>query len=114
MFQVPSTVNKVTTMSDGGLRLVVDTQELDADEKAKVMGLHNKIGYFVFKESDIKEVDVLDLPDIVLDQGEKPPGQRLRATLYILWNQGDKQKQFEVFYRERMESLIDMIKNKLN
>ena len=44
----------------------------------------------------------------------KTPSKRLRATLYVLWQQTGEQGDFEVFYREKMEKLIDFVKNKLD
>lgn len=55
-----------------------------------------------------------DLPKEQATDTGKTPAQRLRATLFVLWQQEGKQGDFEVFYRDRMEKLIDYIKGKLD
>lgn len=44
----------------------------------------------------------------------KTQSQRLRATLYVLWEQEGKQDSFDDFYRGKMESIIEWIKGKLD
>ena len=115
VLKVPSVISKITTMSDGGLRLQVDTQEIASEDAGKVMLLRNKIGVFVFADADIKEEDVKDLPEIKLEEKEKSPSTRLRSVLFLLWDQGKKTEEpFEIYYRRTMEKFIDTVKEKLN
>ena len=114
LLQAQGVISKVTTMHDTTLRVTVDTQELSAEDKALLMGFHNKPGWFLFKEAELKEEDVKDLPDIQIEPNEKHPSIRLRAVLYRLWERTDKKQDFEVFYRAKMERIIDWVKTKLN
>lgn len=109
MFQVPSLISKIITMSDGGLRLYVDTQELTDEDKAKVFSLHRKLGYFVMKESEIVQADV---PTYV-PTDKKTPSQRLRAVLYRVW-EDKKEGEFEEFYKNKLEQIINHFKEKIN
>ena len=43
----------------------------------------------------------------------KTPSQRLRNVIYILYTQTDQKDDFEVFYRRKVEELIDIIKSKI-
>ena len=108
MLKVPSGISKVSTMSDGGLRLQVDTQELTAQDKAELMSLHNQIGWFVFSPNSIQ---VEDIPTEAVETDQKTPSQRLRAVLYILWEKQDTLKtlkdDFEAYYRKTLEKLIE-------
>ncbi len=113
MLRVPSTIQKVSTLADGGLTLTVHTQELDPADEAEVMQLKRKLGYFVFAVQE--SITVEDIPTEQLEfAGEKSPGQRLRAVLYRLWEQ-DKlgYKEFELFYQAKMNRIIDSLKEKL-
>jgi len=66
------------------------------------------------KENKIVENEVINIPDIVPEfKGEKTPSQRMRACLYVLWEQNKTTKTFEEFYRTQMEKLIEFIKGKL-
>lgn len=114
ILKVPATISKITTMSDGGLRLQVDTQEINPLDAGKIMELRNKLGHFVFAEQAITIEDIKDLPEIKLEEGEKAPSTRLRATLFVFWEQHKVQEPFDIFYRRKVESFIDVVKEKLN
>jgi hypothetical protein len=43
----------------------------------------------------------------------KTPGQRLRATIYVWWQQAGEQGDFETFYLHKMEKIIEGVKSKL-
>lgn len=43
----------------------------------------------------------------------KTHSQRLRATLYILWESEGKKGTAEEFYRERMEKIIAWVQGKI-
>jgi len=83
---------------------------------AELMQFKGTFGKFVFAtpEGKVTEEDI-DLPAETLEyKGEKSKSQRLRATLYILWQQGKMDKTFEEFYSIQMEKIINIIKDKLN
>ncbi|MDD5065191.1 MAG: hypothetical protein PHQ35_10605 [Phycisphaerae bacterium] len=114
MLKVPATISKITTMCDGGLRLQVDTQEIAPEDAAEVMELRNKLGVFVFAEETINAKDLENLPKVELEEGEKAPSARLRAALYVYWDQHKIAEQFDLFYRRQMEKFITTVKEKLN
>ena len=102
------------TMADGGLRLFVDTQELTSEDKAIVMGLHKKIGWFIFADQPIQQEDALNLPEIKMERGEKTPSQRLRAVLYLLWDKKKTTDSFDIYYREYINRVIEKLKEGLD
>lgn len=113
MLRVPSTIAKVETMSDGGLKLVVHTQELVPSDKAEVMSLHDKFGWFVFSETQIKEEDVPDEP--IEFEGQKTLSERLRNVLFRLHEkQGGKPEDFEAYRHKIMEKLVNHYKSKMD
>jgi predicted kinase len=113
MLKVPSTIEKVETRSDGTLKLVIGTQELDPVDEAEVMQLKRKLGYFVFAVTE--NITVKDIPTEQLEfKNEKSHAQRLRAVLYRLWETNQQgYKEFEGFYRGKMDKIIDSLKEKL-
>lgn len=113
LLKVPATITKVTTMSDEGLRLQVDTQSIGAEDSALIMNLYNKLGWFVFADQPPTADDCKDMPEIVLEEGEKQPSQRLRATLFVYWEQKKIPEAFDLFYRRKMNEFINIIKDKL-
>ncbi len=114
MFQVPAEISRVQTMSDGGLRLFVDTQELNQDDKAKVMSLHRKLGWFIMKEAPVEPED-MDVPEYVKEfKQDKTPSQRMRSVLYLLWQKEGESGVFDDFYKRKMEEVIEYFKKKLD
>ncbi len=118
MFRVPATITKVETMSDRSIKLIVRTQELMASDKAELMELDNQLGHFVFAPAE-ERITEADIPTEKLERGEKSPSQRLRAVYFRQWEQmevkpGAKKPDFELFYRVKLERLIEAEKGKLN
>jgi hypothetical protein len=114
LFQAPATVMGVRTLADRTVKLDVAVQELPAEEMAMLFGLTHKLGWVLFKETEIAEADI---PTIKLDQvmGEtKSPGQRLHNVLFVYWRDNTGQKEpFEVFYRWEMDRVIQRYKEAL-
>ena len=113
LLKVPATISKVTTMSDKGLRLQVDTQELGSEDKAEVMGMYGDLGVFVFSKANISPEDLVELPEVKLEKGSKTESQRLRATLFVYWQQKKLKEPFDNFYKRQMEKWIQSIKEQL-
>jgi hydrogenase maturation factor len=113
VLKVPSQISKIETTSDGGMKLTVHTQELEQEDKAELMNLHNKIGYFVFSVTGIKEEDIPDEP--IEFEGQKTLSERLRNVLFRLHEkQNGKPEDFEAYRQKVMEKLINHYKQKLD
>jgi hypothetical protein len=110
-FKVEAVLTRCASTVDGGLSLGFHTKELDPIEKVGIMEFHNKAGWMLFSPNQIEESDV---PTIPAEIGSKTPSQRLRAVLYIMWQQQIKAPPFEEFYLDRMELLINQIKERLD
>ena len=117
-FYIIAEMSKVETLADQCLKFTFRTNEVSPESLAEGLQLHGKQGWLVFKAEEIQAEDIADLPEPEPMPGEKHPSQRLRATLYVLWEQAggnnrkDK-KTFEQFYREQMERFIEAVKDKL-
>lgn len=109
--QLPAQLTKVETRSDRTVKLVFDTRELGEDS-ATLFKLAHSEGWLVFASTEITEADI---PDEKADSmtTTKTQAQRLRATLFVLWQQRGKQGDFESYYRTQMERIIETIKDKL-
>lgn len=117
IFQTNAYVKKVTTLADKGLKIELETQELDSQSKATLFDLHDKYAWVAFKEfesGDLKENE-LDIPETPTEfKGDKTPSQRLRAVIFIYWEQNAKGKEdFDTFYKRQMNKLIEKIKAEL-
>lgn len=104
-------ITSVRSRKDGSLGLSIETPELTPQEKTIFMELQgiNLDGTFLPMETP-------DVPEykINTDLENKTPSQRLRGSLYVWWEQSGKQGEFETFYKQKMEALIEFIKKKLD
>ena len=112
--QIPAAVTALKTLADRTIRLTVDLgRELNPEQSAAVFALLHLEGWMLFQPTPIDE-NTVDVPDVVPDfKGEKTPAQRLRGTLYRVWETTDRKITFEQFYRESMERIIEHYKGKL-
>lgn len=114
MLKIPGTISKVTTLSDGTIRIQVDGQEMDPEAEAEIFRLRNRLGWMVFAPQD-QTVEESDIPADTIDADEKSPGQRLRAVLYVYHLQkGGRPEEFPDFYRKKVEAFIQKIKDSIN
>lgn len=116
LFQIPATVSGFKSMSGRAVRLSIDTQENLSDvEIGKISALNEKFGYFCFLPGQmIKAEDLSNLPPLPKwEEDNKSPAQRMRNTLYVLWEQKGKNGAFEDFYMKQMGRFIEAVKEKL-
>ena len=114
MLQVPAYITKVETTQDRGVKIIIHTQELTPEAGRAVFALKDRYGYMLFKEGKVEQDDLLNIPDEVKPmRGEKTPSKRQRDLLFILWQKEGKQGDFELYYKSKMDSLCDRIKERI-
>lgn len=88
-------------------------RELTKDERELLLeaGVNDELGWLLWSPN---KHQVNELPTAPAVDTGKTPAKRLRDVLFILWVQQGKVGDFETFYRERMDKIIDMIKAKLD
>lgn len=121
ILQVPCELVKAEMRSlTKDAKLTFNTQqEVPPELLTNIIGKTGQTGWlsFLVGERRIDTLDVLTLPEITTEKGEKTKGQRLRASIYRLW---EKEKALnttthtsEEYYNVRMEQLIEFIKEKI-
>jgi len=110
MIEIPAILSSISFTKDNGLRLGFITNELNHDEKIAVQEYYQKFGYLLFKANQFQDTDI---PKDDIEDKTKTPSKRMRACIYKYWQQSGE-GDFEVFYRAKMEALIDHIKTKLD
>ena len=120
---LPAIFSGVKSRKDRSYRLEFDTRELGADA-AKLLEIHGSECWLLIAPDD--SLDNVDVPKTKPDAGtnQKTPSQRLRAVLFVMWQQVGpvqvgpvqvgKPGDFEDYYRQRLERIIDQIKAKLD
>jgi hypothetical protein len=114
---IPAMLSKFQTLADRSLKFAVVTQELDAATKAKLFEYEGLVGWFVFFQTQPREIEVpMDKPEFV---GAKTPSERLYNKLYRLYKTMLDRKmiketvKFEDFRRHEMEKLVDIYDRKI-
>lgn len=109
-----SKIEKVETRADGSVKIVIGTaREMQPAEKTALFTLADKEGWTLHSMDD--DLTEQDIPDEKPDKmsGQKTQAQRLRAVIYVLWEQSGKKGSSEDHYRRVMEGLIDQLKERL-
>lgn len=107
----PVILTRASTRTDGSLGLSFATPELKPDEKVALMELCNKNLKMLLQPID---EPMTGLKDVKQEFDRKTPSQRLRAVLFVEWQQMGQTGEFEEHYRRKMEYFINSIKNGLN
>jgi len=110
-------INGIRTMADGSLRITIDTQELPAELLTRIFQLRNIPGLVMVSTDEITQAEQVAIEGATSDFEfkNKTHSQRLRAVLFKLWKQTTEPKgiDFDTYYANTMERLIDHYKDKL-
>lgn len=109
--QVPAILTSVSYSKDGGVRLGFSTQELSDEEKLTISKYHQQFGYLLFKPNPFNTEDI---PAESAEDRTKTPSKRLRAVLFLLWKQSKSTTDFDTYYKNQIEKMIEVIKEKLD
>lgn len=110
VIQTKAIITSFRSKVDGSLSFSATTPELTTEEKVAFMELQGN-------ELDclLSPTNTPNAPKIKINKemASKSPSTRLYNTLYVLWEQSNKPDDFEVFYKNSMEKIIDKVKEKL-
>jgi len=109
MLQLPVYFTGYNRRKDRSVSLRFETQELSTEQLGEIDALvmEETFGNLLFKESAFQQSDI---PTEDAEDTSKTPSKRLRAVIFVLWQQTGKPGDFEVFYRSKMEELCTRIK----
>lgn len=100
------------------LIIKIVTQEISDQNAGLIMALRNKYTNVLISTSEISDEEAKDIPDDfapVAAVNEKSQSQRLRSSLYRLWESRytTRYEKFETFYEAEMERMINEVKDKI-
>jgi len=118
MIELKSQIEAIQTRKDNTLKVVLGTQELSPTECGKLFALMNKLCSIGIAPNDLtpEEIETLQNAKLSIDDvpNGKTPSQRLRAVLFVYWQQHETGfDKFDTFYQDYMEKRITNIKSKL-
>lgn len=103
-------ITGIRSKVDRSLGLTISTPELSTHEKSmflELQGLNVNLLIEPIEGSD-------ELHKVDNNFEGKTPSQRLRSVLFVLWSQTSKDVDFEIYYKQQVEKVIDHIKSKLD
>jgi len=117
MILFPAILEGIRSRKDKTFSIIFGTNELNPTQSTGLMQALNDFGYVAFKKESFKTEDKEILEALKADAEEmndKTPAQRLRAVLYVNWEQNKQgYSTFVDFYNAKMELLITHFKGKL-
>lgn len=113
LVQIPVIVDDMKPMKDRSWKLRFETRDLSGEQVSLLADALQGEGWLVFSPN--AEVTIADVPTETADAGVKSPAARLRDRLYIYWQttRGENDKDFESFYRTKIEQFIEVISSKI-
>jgi hypothetical protein len=114
---IDGTVEAISTRQDGTLKVTIGTQELDANQAGQLFGLRGEYIKALLTNAHVispVEQSIVEQTEIQDGRKLKTKSQRLRAVLYRRWEQMGKEVEFDIFYDNYMEGLIENEKSKLD
>lgn len=104
-------IGSIASRKDGSVRLSVETAELTTEQRALVLGYHGKACRVLLCPTEQSDAPV---ETVATERDAKTPSQRLRACIFVWWQQTGQKGDFESFYREKVEALINHVKKQLD
>jgi len=112
-FQVAAQLIGISTRADNsiGMRFVTNKEVLDKEELVTLFSYNHQLGWLLFRENAFDDVDI---PAGDAQDSHKTPSQRLRGVLYRVFELTGRPKgEFNAWYLNEMERIIDHYKDKL-
>jgi hypothetical protein len=110
--RLPAIFAGIRSRKDRSYTLNFETRELGGEDGAALLALQQTECWFIVAPSQ-DVADRAEVPDYRADAGagQKTPSQRLRAVLFVYYKQlGEPGGDFDNFYRQKLEWLIDQYK----
>ena len=117
MLIIPAALESYRSLKDRTLKLVFETNEVNPEQIGKIQNALMKAGFLAFNIdafSSSQEKFITEL-EVDYDDPKKTPSKRLRGVLYRNFEQDNEgYKNFEDYYRSKMEMIIVHFKGKLD
>jgi len=113
---LPAIIENISTRRDGTIKVTIGTNEVSQGKAGELFALNGKIAaVYISPKETISQKEMDQVNSIDPEVEKKTQSQRLRAVLFRLWEQAPEGfNDFESFYKNRTNAIIDQIKAKLN
>lgn len=108
-------IETISTRNDGTLKVSFGTQECDTSQAGNLFQLRGKYVKCLFSDTNIT-----DLESALVDEQKmvgtkvKSPSKRLRSVMYLTWEKSGLDIDFDTYYSNELEKIIEHYKSKLD
>jgi hypothetical protein len=107
-------LTKFNPKKDKSATITFETLEQTPEDIGELHALTGTFGYLVFKsENQLTDTEIKDISNLETELRGKTKSKRLMNVLFRLHEQ-QGEGDFDTFYANKMESIINQIKNKLD
>lgn len=111
---LPVTIENITTRKDSTLKVVLGTQEVNPEQAGKLFELLNKYAVTYISGKDISKEQIQAVDEVDIDLGGKSQSERIRNTLFVLFNQdAEGFSTFDNYYQSKTEKYLEHLKSKI-
>lgn len=109
--EVPAQLVSINRKKDMSMSLRFESTKewTDVQEIAEMFSYQNAEGWLMFSMNTFQEKDI---PCENTPEDGRSPSKRLHGVLYAYWKEKRIGGDFNVFYKNKMESIIDKVKKK--
>jgi len=108
--QTPIIITSIRSRKDGSLGFSSETPEYTVEEKVAFMTLQNQNVEATFKPTDHRVDEEIKVDK---EPGSKSQAQRMRSVYYLVWKQKGEPGNFNDYYFNKTEKIINYLKGKL-
>ena len=112
---LPVSLNPISRRKDRSVKVSLETRELSPTEIMTLMAIE---GEEMWMSLATTEQELPDAPEEAPELETKTLAQRQRAVLFILYkkahDEGKTIGNFDMYYREKMEKIIEQLKSKID
>lgn len=110
VISTPAIIEGIRSRKDRSLGLSISTPELSPEEKGLFFELQGMNVKLLIEPTDELAKEQYS---VETDLNQKSQSVRIRNVLFILWKQKPEGKEFEVYYKEQTEKIIEYLKSKI-
>ena len=98
-------------LKDRSWKIAIDTQELKGSQVAELSDYSGQFVKIMMTDENISNemIETFRNMDALAEEGSKTPSKRLRDRFFIYWKQQKIETDFEIFYRQKIENIINQI-----
>ena len=113
-----ATLDNLRTLSDRSVKITLTTQEISGEEVGQLFNFQGQFVKVAVTDENIIKASVLkdlEAVDMEVPDKDKSPAKRLKSVLFRIWEKNSEgYEDFELFYRRKLEIIIDHFKEKLD